>query len=343
MRYLIGSKEDFFYFVNSITKKDKIGIITHTDLDGIASTILLEKILESKGIKIELINFVAYNKGMFDKSLEEFKNKKITKIFLTDMYADGGDLEGFEKLRKNFDCFLIDHHPIDSNFKNMKNVIKTETEDCSTLVLYNLAKECLDVSSWDLLVCATMVIEWSYKKKENIKFLQEKYPGLTLDNLDFSIPMKFGREIGSSLVYYRDNIRKVYDLVKKGDFSHIKEIYEEVEGEVKKAILKYNKEAEFYPKKNLYFAHFNTKFMLVSQISTILSKQDYNKTYIFGSDSENNIKFSARNQSGSEDVNILMKKAVSGLKNTSAGGHIMAAAATIKKEDLNRFKENLLG
>ena len=44
-RYLLGSEQVFYDFVDSISEKDKIGIITHIDLDGIASCIFLQKII----------------------------------------------------------------------------------------------------------------------------------------------------------------------------------------------------------------------------------------------------------------------------------------------------------
>ena len=42
MEYLVGSKEEFFRFVDSINDNDRVAILSHTDLDGLASGILLE-------------------------------------------------------------------------------------------------------------------------------------------------------------------------------------------------------------------------------------------------------------------------------------------------------------
>ncbi|MFA6974209.1 MAG: DHH family phosphoesterase [Parcubacteria group bacterium] len=142
MKFILGSEKDFSDFVDLINKEDRVGIITHTDLDGVASAIFLEKILESKGIKVSKILFLKYELGMFDNPILLLKQNKISKLFLTDMNADEADLLGFEKLRKTFDCFLIDHHPINDNLINRKNIIKNETNDCSAFVLYNLAKLC---------------------------------------------------------------------------------------------------------------------------------------------------------------------------------------------------------
>jgi len=54
------------------------------------------------------------------------------------------------------------------------------------------------------------------------------------------------------------------------------------------------------------------------------------------------IKISARNQSQKVNTFDLMKNAISGLKNASAGGHIAASGAVIQKKDLQQFKQNIL-
>ncbi|MEK6758088.1 MAG: DHH family phosphoesterase [Nanoarchaeota archaeon] len=339
--FLIGKEEDFYEFVEKIKPDDKIGIITHTDLDGIASVVFLEKILESKSIKVKRIKFLDFKKDMFDESCNFFKSEGINKIFFTDMNADNSDFEGFEKLRKNFKIFLIDHHPANLNLKWNKNVLKSKSTDCSAWVLYNLAKKYLDVSEFDELVCATMISEWSFNDSENMKFLEEKYPKIG-KNIDGSESKKLSDKIGASIIYFKD-MRKVYSLIKKKSFGEMDEAYEKIEHEIQKSIKKYNNEAKFYPEKNLHFAYFNSKYNFSSFLMTIISKQDYNKTYILSSDRDNRIlKINSRNQSGNVDLDLLMKKGIEGLKNATAGGHRKAAGATIMKEDLNKFIENIL-
>ena len=58
MEYIKGSKEEFFAFVDEISKRDKVAILSHTDLDGIASAVFLEEILKEKGIKVKQILFM---------------------------------------------------------------------------------------------------------------------------------------------------------------------------------------------------------------------------------------------------------------------------------------------
>lgn len=343
MKYVLGTKQEFFDFLNSITKEDKIGVITHTDLDGMASAIFLEKILESKDLKLNVLEFISYKKGMFEGPIRNLKSKGVTKLFLTDMNADESDLEAFEDLRKEFDVFLIDHHPISSDLKDKKKIIKSDTSDCSGLVLFDLGKECFNTKEWEWLVCATIISDWSFRNPENLKFLQERFPNLTLENLDESEPKILSDKIGSAITYYKGDLRKIFNLLKEKKLEDFEKPYEVIEKELKENVERFKREAEYYPDKGLYFAYFTPAFPMISPIVTQISKQDPEHTYVFAADSKDNlIKISARNQSGKEDVNLLMKKGIQGLKQATGGGHLRASAASIRKQDLEKFKENML-
>lgn len=54
------------------------------------------------------------------------------------------------------------------------------------------------------------------------------------------------------------------------------------------------------------------------------------------------MRFSARRQDFRVKMNELLEKAVKGIPNASAGGHIPAAAGSVPRDYLNVFKENLL-
>src|SRR3989344_4501854 len=114
MKFIIGEKKEFLDFVNSISKEDNIAIISHTDLDGVASAILLEEILKTKGLleSIKLKKFIDYKKRIFQLILHELKEKKISSVFITDMNPENVDSEGFEAFREKFRVFSIDHHPV---------------------------------------------------------------------------------------------------------------------------------------------------------------------------------------------------------------------------------------
>lgn len=345
IKYLAGEKKDFWNFVEGISSEDKIGILTHIDLDGIASLIFLEEILKKKGLKVSFIDYVAYLSGNFEKSLNELKEKRATKVFALDLKLD--DYSDFNNIKDNFgfDLFLIDHHP--SNFSSdVFNVIKTESNDCVTLVVFNLASEILDMKKGEWLLDATLVAEFSYLKKENLELIKKKYPDLRVKYIGDSIPGRLSKKIGSATAYFKEDLNEVYELLKNKDLTKLDEIHEIVEEDVQSCLEQFEESAEYFADKKLCIAFIKPKFSITSMIVTIISCKPENKdkTFVILSEikNENKYKVSARNQSGEVDLNSLMKKVVQGLENASGGGHKKASAATFMKKDLEKFRENLL-
>jgi single-stranded DNA-specific DHH superfamily exonuclease len=344
MEYLLGSKEEFWRFVDSVKEEDKVGVITHLDLDGFSSAIFLEEILNSKGIKIDSIFFTGYKLGMFNKILPGLENKGITKVFLTDVYADGTDPEGFEKLKQLSDVFVIDHHPVIN--KDAENTIKTEGHDCSAYAIFDLGKEIIDEKKWKILLYATMIAEMSYKSPENMEFIRKDYPDVTEDNILDSLPGELCKNVAGALIYFsslKKNLKEAYDLLKKQDFEELRKYNEEVQKEIDFYLDKIKKEAEHYPEKDLYFYYFNPKFNVTSVVGTLFSNEHKDSSLIVVSDIDDKMmKVSARNQNKRQDMGALLKKGIQGLKDAVGGGHVPAAGGSFLKKDLNKFKENIL-
>ena len=341
MEYLVGNKQIFLDYLNGLKKKDRIGVISHADLDGIASAVLINEILKSKNMKIHDLKFVNYKKGMFKKSEEKFARKRINKIFVFDVGVDS-DYEGFQELKNKFDVFYLDHHP--SDIKG-DNIIKTKTSDCATFSIYETAKNDFDLSKLEWLVCTAMVSDVSYKDKSNFEFLREHYPDLKLEKIMDSKPGEMSKKISSAIIYFNGKEEKVFRLILNNKINRFGKYQKIVDGEIKNLVEKFKKESEFYPEKNLYLYYTTSKFNVSSVVTTILSYHEPKKTFIFISDIDGEPDFykaSSRNQSGKEDMNQLMKKGVNGLENATGGGHVPAAAARFMKKDLEKFKENLL-
>lgn len=340
MTPIFGKAKDFLEFLNRLTKKDKIAIITHIDLDGIASAILMREILKQKKLKISSLNFINYHEGMFEEVEKNFK-KGTNKIFILDINPES-DIEKFHDLRSRYDVFLIDHHPFKIEIENM---IKTKSEDCVTFAIFELAGREFYLDEWKELICATMIAEFSYNSKSNLQFLQEHYPSINSGNVDYSVPGEISKKISSALIYLKGSEQNVFDLVLHKKFKKLDKYHFIIEQEIQNGIEQFEKEAEFFPKKNLYFYYYSPAFGITSVVTTILSVRDKKKTFVFVSNIKSNpdfVKVSCRNQSGKEDLNQLMKKGVKGLENATGGGHIKAAGAMFMKKDLSKFKENIL-
>ena len=341
MEYLRGSKEEFLNFLAKLNKKDKIGVITHIDLDGIASAILINEILKQKKLKINSLSFINYEKGMFKLFREKFSRKRINKVFIFDINVDS-DYEGFFMLKKKYDIFLIDHHPSDLQGKN---IIKTKSEDCTTLVLYDLLKKEFNIEKWKELVLATAISEFSFSDKENFQFIKEAYSLITLENIWDSIPVKEAEKIGFALIYFKRKEKKVFNLLQKQKQKLFDKYYNIIKKEVIEYEDSFRREAEFYPEKNLYLFYKTPKYHLISLAINKLALETPEKTIVCLNDSMDSPEFlsaSFRNQLGKENVNLLVKKAINGLENANGGGHVPAAAARFLKKDLEKFKENIL-
>lgn len=346
MQYLIGSKEEFMEFVDSITPKDRISILSHNDLDGIASAIFLEEILKANGLERNLRprRFLDYSKSIFSVMYPELKKEKISRLFISDLSPENVDLGGFEKLRTEFDVFSIDHHPI-GKIDDKSGIIKTETGYCTAFVCYDLGDRILDRKKWKWLVDAACISDMSYKNPEVMKFIQETNPEVTMENIHDSEIGMVSSAISSSLIYFDNHPEKIYELVREKKIQQLKKYDIIVRKEVGKWMKKYDEEAEFHPDRNMYFYYYNPKFNITSTVSTILSQRKPDSTFIAVSDSKTDkgfVKISARNQNSREDMNQLMKKGIEGLENATGGGHIPAAGGKLMKKDLEKFKNKIL-
>ncbi|NCN87067.1 DHH family phosphoesterase [archaeon] len=342
LNYIKGSREEFFNFVDSIGLYGKVGIVSHIDLDGLASAVFLEEILKEKGIKIDYIDFTDIRKDMVKEISVKLKEKGITKVFFCDLGIDSIDFEGFKELREEMDVFLIDHHPMNEEVKNWNNIIKTDSQDCSAMTCFFLGEGIIDSEKWTWLNCAAIFSDFSYKEKKNLEYLQSVYPDVNYENISSTTPGINSRIIASGLVYYQGNEKYVYDLVKERNLEKLKEVHQIIEDEVDRLVNEFGEKSKFYQERKLYFYEIDTKFNLVSAITTLVSKMKPEYTFVFMQRWKGILKFSARNQSGSVDVGALMKKCVDGLSDASGGGHKMAGSSKIQEKDKEIFMKRLL-
>ena len=159
--YLKGSKKEFWEFVDLITSRDKVAIVSHVDLDGLASALFLEKILNAKNIEVDYVCFLDIKKDMVSELSLKLNEKQITKVFFCDLAIESIDYQGYEDLHKDMDDFLIDHHPMKTDFGEFKNIIKTSSDDCSALVIFDLGKGVFDTKAWEWLVGAAIFSDFS--------------------------------------------------------------------------------------------------------------------------------------------------------------------------------------
>ncbi len=340
--YVLGSKEDFFRFLETISLQDKVAILAHNDLDGISSTLLLEKILGAKRIKADYVEFLEIKSDMAKEVLVKLKDNGVTKVIIADLNLEGIDYEGFEEMRNEMGVFLIDHHPIGEKLIDKSNIIKAVSQDCTCLIVFILGEDLIDSEEWGWLVCAAIFADYSFRSEKNLKFLKSFYPEVEPETISSSVPGINARKISSALIYYKNDPKYVFSLLKEKNLEEISETHEIIEKEVYRAVDDFPKNRKYYPKKGIYFYEIKSPFDILSYVATLIGGADPDKTMIFMMKMKNSVRFSARSSNGGMDMGELMKKGIEGLEDANGGGHVPAAAAQVKIEDVEIFKKRVL-
>jgi single-stranded DNA-specific DHH superfamily exonuclease len=110
-----------------------------------------------------------------------------------------------------------------------------------------------------------------------------------------------------------------------------------------KIISEMDDRADFFNSIDLIIYPIQAKYNIKSFIANRLSYDYPAKTIIVMQDiNPNRVWFSARRQDFKVKMNELLEEAVKGIPDSSAGGHIPAAAGSIPKNYAEKFKENLV-
>jgi len=343
MKFVVGNSNVFEKFVNAITEKDKVAIISHNDNDGVVSGILFEQILKSQNIFPASINFIDIKVGMLENFFSEFHDKKINKVLISDLSLDTIDPESFSKFISDFEVCLVDHHPLNPLFKNLPNIIKADDGYCCGFVIYNLGEKFCNLDDFILLTCTSMIADMVYKTDECAKFIKKYYPEFNPEKVAESIPGELSRKIASSLIYFAKNEKKVYDILISKNYSVLDKYHKMVDEEIQLWAKNFEKNAEFFPEQKLFFFSIKPKFNIGSIVATVVSMKNPDFTFVVSYPLDKNfLRINARNQSGKKDMNLLMKKCCEGIPLASGGGHPKASGGRIPIKSLDLFKKRLL-
>ena len=334
MEFLIGSEKQFIEFMSNLEAKDKIALVSHNDVDGICSALIVSNVVGGA----ESIEFLGYSYNMLAPLVERFKKSKINKVVITDLAIDR-EAESIKKLEKFADILIIDHHELLSDLNSKKTtMIKTISGLPASYVCYKLFSKINKIPSW-IGIIGTL--------SDNI----HKYDSQNADELfdDFEFDSERGNFydkailLSNAMMYFRGNELKVFDLIKDiKDFSELdklKEYSDSIEEEIKYFLEDFEKNKE--ERGDLVFYPFNPKYPITSALINILSVKDKDKTYVFVTERKGLVRVSSRSQRGDVDCPELLRKASAGIPNAVAGGHFKAAGATIPSQYLNKFRENL--
>jgi single-stranded DNA-specific DHH superfamily exonuclease len=323
-------------FLERINEKDRIAIIVHDDLDGLASGVLFYDFCISKGCKEIEVFTIQYGLNKITDLNLNGKNK----ILIADL-APGILTEGLSNLPKEIEVFYTDHHPEEERFPIPENVLELRTTNQGYIPSSRTVYELCDGKEW--LAVAGVLSDFGDKDKINKEFIESflERNKKSFEYMQKEIMYKISRVI---IYFEKHKEKKFFDILKEIELMQDVKSLEEYEKPVKEEFEKFAedfiKNSEKLGKINIY--SFSPEYNIKSFLINYISSKNFEEIYIFLTPKkENLLGVSARNQSKEYDVSKILKECLEGIKEGIGGGHKSAAGGHLDKEDLEKFKENL--
>ena len=324
--------------MSETNEKEKIALISHIDLDGLAAARVVNEVVQA-----DLIKFVNYHE-INDNLLEELKKNKIKRAIFTDLALENEEfLKEAEKFLK---VLWIDHHTFPRDYNSEKTVYLNVQGFCATYICYYLFSKISNLEKLDWLVASASISDWLYfNNQEFMSKIFKKYSD-KFEIQDSTIRKSglfwdFQWNLSLLIIYFAKDLNylfnnfPVYPHLPENLKKHSDEIQAEITHEIEKV------EREKISIKEGYFAEISPKFNVGSIISSILSGKYWNKKIIIINEKGSLLKISARRQDKKENLPELLKELIKNIPRSTAGGHIAAAGATIPIEYKEKFKQNL--
>ena len=341
MKLEIGDEKRFFEFISKLGEKnDNVALLSHTDLDGIVSAKVANKVMDANLLKF--VNYIDLNNEL----IKELKKEKVNKVIFTDLLIKD---EGFIKELEKFAHILILDHHLSKDWNSEKPVfIKAESGYSCGYLCYALFNKIENLNKLDWLIACSCISDYCHVKPEKwLRNVFEKY-GDKLEYVSDYI-RKSGKfwdlqlEISLAIIYFSYDLRRVYDSIGE-EFAHIADLgkyAKEVQDEISKAIESFNKEKKDF--KEGYYWEFTPKFQMSSIVSNILSEEENNKIYVVVKrlKKDKYCYVSVRRQDSKGYMNVFLTRLLDGLKEASGGGHKEAAGGHFLRKDLAEFKRRL--
>lgn len=344
MRFDFGSEALFLNFMHSISASDRIALISHTDLDGIAAAKVAQEVIHAS-----LVRFVNYEELNADL-VAELRAEGINRVVFTDLFI--GNPEFVRQLEHFAHVLILDHHLSSHDWNSEKTVfIKCEDGYSAGYLCYDLFSKVKDVSYLDWLVACCCISDYCHVKPAQwLEVIFKKYGDV------FEIQGRYVRMSGRiwdlqetlslSIIYHKDQptgLVFVFDSIGNNpeDVGSLGEHAREVREEVSRLLNEYPSKREPFPGGYLYVLE--PRFPCGSMVSSILGGREQSSIILtVRPDPVLPIyHVSARRQDKQQNMADFLKHLVAGLQESDAGGHVPAAGGHFLKSDLEEVRRRL--
>lgn len=348
-------------FLRGLTEKDKIAVLYDDDGDGIsAAASVIVGIEALTGRFPDIVSEFGHSNEYISSDLpRRLKTEGVTKIITVDKSVDQKGLAFMQELEVVAPVLVIDHHKINTPYQSdrfilLKPQLVWETEPSSfptAILAYTLFSVVVDLSSKDWVACIGITSDSSYPRWKNwVDTVAQKWdlPVIPEDPFKGSFGV-MSRMIYSTGVLSAHQIPEFLDLLveaerpqnvlESGFFALLSILDDEVEQWMKKL----ETEIIIEPEIELVIAKVWPKHGIKSLLINRLSRERYpDKSLLLMQDLGGvRVLISGRRQDFKVPMNDLMEKAIKDLPESSGGGHIPAAAASIRKQDEEQFLANV--
>ncbi|MCD6478541.1 MAG: DHH family phosphoesterase [Candidatus Diapherotrites archaeon] len=316
----------------------------HRDADGLCSAVLFAKALEKLGKQpCKMHALESYEMGTMPTA-------KASNIVFLDLSIDSKE-SIVRELEKRASVLIIDHHKVYADI-NSEKVLMIKPQMLSTIepssypaskLTYDLCSGIVDLSMDSWIASVGIIGDMSYETWKRFVDESAKKAGVTKRELE-----SIAELVNAVQTLAPERFAELFELfmlaMPEQILNHkLNELRYKLKEELTYWKEEFKKKSEHYAELELYFFYMKPQARIKSALIDELTKELPNQTIIIVEDlGEATVKFSARRQDFKIKMNELLEKAVQGIPRGEAGGHVPAAAGSVPRAYLKKFKENLL-
>jgi single-stranded DNA-specific DHH superfamily exonuclease len=343
-------------FLANLSASDRVGVWVHCDGDGLMSGVLASKAVERRTGKKPAVFFCSGypSREGLQKKIDILRDARCDKVLILDLSLDQDDFV-VKSLEPFAQVLFVDHHKVYNDLTSEKTVfvkanwVKTTLDPSrypASKLAFDLFSRSVDLSDFAWCACIGVFADaaspaWkSFMKTEIAKAkttLDEiKRCAQVIDAVGIIDHARFGELYECFL-----RARRPLDILS----SPFAVLAADLESEMSFWMAEFKKNAEFFDDLEMVWFVFTPRFAVKSPLINRISFDLYpDKTVVLVQllDGLKTANFSGRRQDGRVRINDLFEAAVKGIDGGSGGGHAPAAAGKVPREDLERFKQNMI-
>lgn len=341
----------FKEYCNSLSKNDRIAILHHADCDGLCSAVITAHAVEKLSGKPPVLFIPFRYNGLAPQEFRKLlESKRISKLFSVDLGLDNFP-EFLKEAEKVCPIALMDHHKIYNNLNSNKTIFlktrffskKEPSSYACSKFCYDMFSKILDVSEKNWIACIGILGDMGFKAWKPFfakTLLQRK---ITRENLDKAVELIEAVET----VKQKDFLKLLKEFQKAKSLkeilsSNFMKYSVQLKKDLEYYLKDFEKNSEKFPELGLFIYEIEPMHDIKSAVINRLSLKYPKKTILLIQKKNEKANFSARRQDFKVKMNELLENAIKGIPESSAGGHIPAAAGRIPVQCIQQFKENIL-